>query len=316
MSLMVYEPHPAVRPDPRLGDEAFGSGNAGQHSGSQVVAEEPGPPLEQVPQQKGRTVRPPVLYYDDPVELQAQVGPFSGPEIPDGRSFVALPLVHDGQAGVAGDGRPAPRRERHPFVHLFTEDGPGPRVDDSKCGVDEVAVLAVFEAQVRAIRGQPAPNEPPPIRPADLDRLGTPPYVLGWAALDRDEDGESIPIAVPGGHHSGSLGQPTAPPVGHAGEEWTGLSPVERLNHPAARLVPGLVLEPQNGLAVERRHAVGEPDWVIGDLPAHPRRSVPRVDLPDPALRRGEHQPVGCVGRPLGQVEDGPAKPLLPPGDF
>src|SRR5439155_2599054 len=90
---------------------------------------------------------------------------------------------------------------------------------------------------------------------------------------------------------------------------------VERLDHPPAGLVAGLVLEPQHPLPVEGRRAVGEADRVIGDLAPHPGHTVPRVDLPDAALGGGEDESIGRDGRPLGQGDDRGSKALLPAGE-
>jgi len=53
---------------------------------------------------------------DDARQVEVEVGPLAGPEVPDGRPILTLALVDDGQPLVPGHRRPGPGVQPHAFV--------------------------------------------------------------------------------------------------------------------------------------------------------------------------------------------------------
>ena len=205
MSLVVQVPDPPVRADPSPPHDAGIDLDRGEPGVAEVVAKQAVPSLEQVDQQKRRPVRPPVVDLHDSIEVQPEVGSLPGREVPDGGAILALPLVDDGQSLVAGDRRPAPRRQRHPLVDLFTDGGTRPGVDHPERPMDQVAVLSVFQAQESAVGGQPAQEEPAPLGAADLDRFGAAGHLFRGFPVGRHVHGEPDPVADRRGHDPGRL---------------------------------------------------------------------------------------------------------------
>jgi len=167
--------------------------------------------------------------------------------------------------------------------------------------MDQVSVLGVLQTQQRPVRRQSTSEEPALIDAADADRLARPVDLLRGTALERDVDGEPVAVADSRGHDARCLRQSLAPAVGSTLQEGSGLPTEEGLYAPAARLVPGLVLEPQDSLSVEGGHAVDHADGVVGHPAASTRGHVPGVHLPDAGLVGRVDDPFGRVRRPLGE---------------
>jgi hypothetical protein len=100
--------------------------------------------------------------------------------------------------------------------------------------------------------------------------------------------------------------------VRHAFDKGSYFSARERLHQPTARLVAGLVLKPEDSLAVERRRSIDEPNGAVGRLSALTGGAIPRKELPDTGLTRVVDASVRRGRRPLRQERDRCAKPLLP----
>ncbi len=188
------------------------------------------------------------------------------------------------------------------------------RIDHPKGRVDEVAVLGVLEAQHRAVGRESGPVEP--------GSFGSPQPrgLLGSIELLRrfvphgGVDGESISVAHSHRIEARRLGKALVPPRREEIEERAALPAVEWLVEPASGLVAGLVLEPQDPVPVDRGSAGDHPNGVIGDPAPRAGGAVPRMDLPHPTLRRGEHEPVGKLRRPIREREVGRPEPPLPRG--
>jgi hypothetical protein len=178
--------------------------------------------------------------------------------------------------------------------------------------VHEIAVLRVLQAEEGAVRGERAAVEATTFCAAELHGLGRAVDLARCASGERDVDREAVAVADPGGDNSRRLREALAPAVWHPFQERLRLAFVEGLDEPAARLVAGLVLEPEHTFAVERRRSVGQADRVVGDLAAFARSQVPGVYLPDAGLVRRVDDAVGRGRRPLGERRLGRAEALLP----
>ena len=75
--------------------------------------------------------------------------------LPDRRRPLAPPLVADREAIVAGNRRPGEGHQLRPGILELADDGARPGVEDAQGGVDEVAVLAVFDRDERLVGVQP-----------------------------------------------------------------------------------------------------------------------------------------------------------------
>ena len=178
--------------------------------------------------------------------------------------------------------------------------------------MDQVAVLGVLQAEMRSIRGQRAEQEAAFVDAAESNRFGGAVHLASLGSVQRDVHGKALAVAQAGSHDPLRLRQPFAPPVANAFQECAGLAAAEWLHEPAAGLVAALVLKPDDSLAVECRCSVDHAHRVIGDLAMCARAGIPRVDLPDAGLVRGEDDSVGSVRGPLREERDRGTEALLP----
>ncbi len=109
--LLVQEPHPPVRPDARLPDVARIGGDPLESAAREVVPGQARPAFEHVHEQERGGVGPPVVDEHLTLDVEIEVGPFAGLDVPDSRSRLTRALVVEGEALIAADGRPALRYE-------------------------------------------------------------------------------------------------------------------------------------------------------------------------------------------------------------
>ena len=178
--------------------------------------------------------------------------------------------------------------------------------------MDEVAVLRVLEAEQRPVRREGAAEEAGLVRAPEAKGLGRAVELARGCAVERHVHREPVAVADAGDDDSRRLREALVPAVRDALEERSRLAARERLDEPLPGLVAGLVLEPEDALAVERRRAVEQADGVVRDLPARVVREIPRVHLPHAGLVRRVHDPVGGVRRPLREEPERRAEASLP----
>ncbi len=313
VALFVQEPDATVGPNSRLPDVARLRRQLREIAAGDVVPVQVAPALEEVDEQQRRSVGPPVRGGDGSTEVDREVHPVAGEEVPDPRPLVAIALVGERQTGVAGDGRPAPRSERQLFVAKIADRLAGAGIEHTQRGVDEIAVLGVLETEKCAVGGQRTPDEAS-VGAAEPDELLRAMDLARRFPDDRDVDREAAAVRDRCGHDARCLGHTGAPAVRDAFEEGPCLTAVEGLHEPLPRLVARLVLEPEDTVAVERRHRVGEPDGVVRHLPGGSGVHVECVDLPAARLVRRVHRVPRRRRRPLRQERDRRAKALLPSG--
>ncbi len=307
----MEEPDRPVRPDTCRPDHTGFVEDGFHFARGQVIAEHAVACLVPLNEEQSGAVRPPVVRRDGAVEVELEVGPLSGREIPHRRPLVSLALVVERQSRLARNGRPALRVQRHARVHLLAHGRSCPRIDDAKGGMDEVAVLGVLETEERPI-GRETATEKALAGAADENRLRRLMDHSRLVSVERDVDCEAVLVAQRGRDDARRLCQPAAPALRHAVQKRPRLTACEWLDKPLPGLRPRLVVEPQDALAVERGGAVGDADCMIGDAPSLAGGDVPCVHLPDTGLVRGVHGSLGCQRRPLGQEGDRHMKAPLP----
>ena len=78
--------------------------------------------FDEVEQEQARSASgPPVAEFDDTVQVERQVGPALGREVPDGGSLLAVAFVHHHQSLVARDRRPADGVQGHARVDALRD---------------------------------------------------------------------------------------------------------------------------------------------------------------------------------------------------
>ncbi len=164
MSLLVEEPDSPVGPDTRLPDESRVGRQWLQASACELVLEQSVSTLDAVHEEQSRGVGPPVRDEDGSLEVDLEVAPLAGREIPDPRPLIASTLVLERQPRIALHWRPALREQGHPFVELVADGVSRARVDHLERGVDQVAVLGVLEAKQRSVCGERSEQEARPRR--------------------------------------------------------------------------------------------------------------------------------------------------------
>jgi len=312
VSLLVQEPHAAVRADTCLPDHA-GLGRDGDESpGRELVPVEAVSSLEPVLEQEHGAVGPPVLGEHGALEVDTEIVPLAGRKVPEPGPLVALPVVIEREALIARDRRPALRDDRRPLVEEFADRRPGAWVDHTKCGMEEIPVFSVFETEQRAVRREAPLEEAAHLHASDPERLRGDRKPSSRLVVDRDVDRESVAVADSQCDDPWCLGQALTPPMRDAFEEGLHLAPVEWLDEPASGLVAGLVFEPEDPLAVEGRRAVDQADRVIRHLAEGVRWNVPGMQLPRAGFVRRVDDGVRRLGRPLGKKRDRRAEALLP----
>src|SRR6185436_18022999 len=129
--------------------------------------------------------------------------------------------------------------------------------------MEKVAVLGVLETERRAVRRQGPAQESAVVEAAEADPFGRAHELRGRRALERDVHGEAVAVGDRGDDDPRSLGQTVTPAVRNAEEERLRVATVERLDEPASRFVPRLVLEPEDAVAVEGRNGIGQPNGIV-----------------------------------------------------
>jgi hypothetical protein len=104
LALLVNQPDAPAGAHARLPDEARLAGNLLERAAREVVPEHPRSAFEQVREQERGGVRPPVVDVHFPLEVDVEVRPLPGREIPDCRPRLARALVVEREPGVARDG--------------------------------------------------------------------------------------------------------------------------------------------------------------------------------------------------------------------
>src|SRR5439155_25024073 len=150
--------------------------------------------------------------------------------------------------------------------------------------MDQVPVLGVLQAEQRAVGRKPAAEESTLVEAADANGFGRPIDLRRRVAVERDVDCESVTVADSGRHDSGGLGETLVPAMRNTVQKRSGLPSRERLHEPAAGLIAGLVLEPQDLPAIESRRPVDHADDAVGHLTALAARRLPGIQLPDARL--------------------------------
>jgi hypothetical protein len=90
---------------------------------------EPVAAVHQLDEQQRSGVRPPVGWLDDAFESESKQVEVSAPRIPDRGPALAFAFVADGDAPIAGDGRPGEAGDLEALVAQIPDDRPGARVD-------------------------------------------------------------------------------------------------------------------------------------------------------------------------------------------
>ena len=242
--------------------------------------------LRELDEQERGPVRPPVGRLDEAVQLEAQLHDVPGPGVPDGGPALALALVADGHALIAGDRRPREGCEIEALVAELSDGRPRARVDDAQRLVQQVAVLGVLDADERLVRGQPGLLDAAcgdARRPGEADRFGvTMEQPRGGAKARRlgDPDREAVHPADRRDRALPAEGEALVPARWEALER-VGLGTahrqptLERGAHEPARLVAGEVAEPDDTRPVSADVAAEHAHGLIGDAPAGPRGEIP-----------------------------------------
>src|SRR5882724_271821 len=112
--------------------------------------------------------------------------------------------------------------------------------------MDEVTVLGVLQAEQRAVGREPAAAKAMLVDAADANGFPRSIHLHRRASPERDVDGESVEVADSRRHDPRGLREAFAPAIGYALQERLRLPSRERLHDPAARLIAGLVFEPED----------------------------------------------------------------------
>ena len=207
-----------------------------------------------------------------------EIGALAGREVPDPGLLVALALVLEREPLVARDGRPALRR-------AATCPRRAGRRPSRPCAGRRRAAPGARGRRARRARGRAACRPPrarragsrPRSTPPSVDRLRGAVELARGRSVERDVDREPVAVADPDRRRSpGAWARPSFQPCGTPSRNGRVSPPCERLDEPAAGLVPGLVLEPEHALAVERRRSVEEADRMIRHLAPLARSRDPR----------------------------------------
>ncbi len=103
VSLLLDEPHAPVGSHARLPDEAGVARDLLERARRELVAEEPGPALVEVHEQERGGVGPPVVDVHLPLEVDVEVGPLPGRQVPDAGPRLTRALVPESEPLVARD---------------------------------------------------------------------------------------------------------------------------------------------------------------------------------------------------------------------
>src|SRR6266567_1892843 len=147
--------------------------------------------------------------------------------------------------------------------------------------MDQITVLGVLQAEQRAVGREPAAARAMLVDATDANGVGRSIHLSCSASRKRDVDGESAEVADSRRDDPGRLRETLVPACGYALQERLRLAPRERLHDPAARLIAGLVLEPEDSFRVNRQRSVDHADSAVGHLTTLARRRLPRIQLPD-----------------------------------
>ena len=308
-------PDLAVGPDGRRGDRAGLRVERRERAAREVVAVEAMAAVDELEQQQRRSVGPPVDRLHRAREIQRQVDELAAPRIPEGRALLAGPLVGDGDPRVAGERREGVARQLQTLVAQLRDGLAGPGVDRPQRRVEHVAVLHDLEHDDRLVaRERPAVDGARQAPAAgEANRLVVLVDLARDAAALRRPHREPLLGAQPGHRARRPDRQPLRPALGQALDQRLRRDVlVEGGDDVAAGLGAGRVVEPDHAGAVAGRPALEHADRVVGDLPPLAGRAVPRVELVAPALGRRHDEPVGCVGRPGREGEEGSPEPALP----
>ena len=311
-SLLVKKPHASVRPHACIGNDAWLRRNRSLFSGLQLVTKQLIPALVQSLQEQGRAIRPPALDGDVPRKLELEIVTLARFEVPECGTQLPFTFVLDHEDLLARNGRPALRSQCKSMIRLFAHGRSGARVDHAQRGVDQVAVLRVLEAEQRAVGRQPALAEAATVPVSDMQRFVRAVKLGRRAACHGDVNGKAVTVAEPERDDTRRLRQAFVPPVRNGREEGSRLAACEGLREPAAGLVAGVVCEPEDLTAIERRGAVRHPDRLGCDLAPLASCRVPREHLPDACLVRCVDTTIRRVGRPGWKERDRRAEAALP----
>jgi len=215
-------------------------------------------------------------------------------------------FVHDKEARVAGERRPAVRVKPLPGTVPELRDTLAREVDHAHRRVPAVAVLAVRDRDERLVAREVGDVRAlwvcvdSPRRSAVLQDVDRRALVAARATEDGDRSTDGEPAAVRRGEVNGERGARAAR---------------ERLAPPMAELVPLRVVEPEDVLP-----ARVEPRWnseagalgPVGQLAACPGTAIPGVDLELPALVGDVHDAVRVIAGPRRESETCRVEPLAP----
>src|SRR5438552_10850979 len=151
----------------------------------------------------------------------------------------------------------------------------------------------MLQAEQGTVGRKPTAQKPALVDAADANGFGRAIHLCRGPTLERHEDGETLTVADSRRDDPRCLSEALAPAVGNACQERLAWPSRERLHEPAAGLIAGLVIEPQDSLAVECRHPVDHADDAVGPPAAFIARRLPGVQLPDARRRGGVNAPVG-----------------------
>ena len=211
---------------------------------------------------------------------------------------------------VTGRRRPGRDPDAEPRVHQVAQDLPRHRVEHPEPEVQHVAVVAVPEAEQRAVGGEPARSGLPlPAQSKGTGRLvhqpPRPPRLTQVEPVRRtvgqcDGDGLTAP------------GQPLAPPRTQPGQQLMSLPGGQVRGHPGTVPVTAVVAPPRHSSAVGRHHELLDTDPLLSDRTPVTCTEVSRPDLGRSALVAHEDQTVRVRRRPRGEVDGGVAVTVTP----
>ena len=252
-----------------------------------------------------------------PSEVERQVDELAGARVPDRRPLLAGALVGDREPGVARNRGEAARAELLALVPQLADDLTARGVDDPKPRMEHVAVLGHAQRDERLVRRQGArlagADE---VRSREPDGLAVLVDLASGRVAIGDPDREPARAAEARDGPPPTDREPLGPALGHALEER--LRPdglVERGDDPCAGLGAGRVVEPDDARAVGGRATVEDAHRIERHLAPDACPAIPGVELVAAALGRADDHPLGVVGGPGGEREDGRAEPSLPRGD-
>lgn len=300
--------HTAVGPRRRPRHRARRRLDAGQRARAELVSPQVAAGLEAVCDQERRAVRIP-LGGDVTGQVEGEIGLLTRRHVPHHRLPAPAPLMPDEEPGV-----PVHRSEAQDFqsqllrtalgvVELGDRRPVGPHHAQRR--MHGVPVLRVLDGDEAAVVREVA----------DAGRLAVPVDLLGRAAAADDMDRRAV--LVRGAAHDRRR---AVPPDGQA-RRVRGFEPVHRgdvfapaegLAQPDPELVPVLVAEPPDPLAVGGQEAVRRPVRPVRRSALLARRPVPRVQLVRPRRVRHEQRAVRRVLRPVGQGHPRRTEALLP----